>query len=67
MNGGTCIDQVNGYNCLCTAGYTGQRCDTGKPASTSFCLILPEGRNYDASIKKDLKHGCPRMDVAYQR
>ncbi|CAH1238490.1 FBN1 [Branchiostoma lanceolatum] len=26
-NGGTCIDLVNGYNCTCTALYTGSHCD----------------------------------------
>ena len=30
QNGGTCIDQVNGYQCQCTAGYTDLQCQTGK-------------------------------------
>ena len=25
---GTCIDQINGYNCTCNAGYTGRNCST---------------------------------------
>jgi hypothetical protein len=29
LNGGTCIDGVNTYNCDCAEGYTGQTCETG--------------------------------------
>ncbi|XP_019635893.1 PREDICTED: von Willebrand factor D and EGF domain-containing protein-like [Branchiostoma belcheri] len=27
VNGGTCVDLVNGYNCTCTEEYTGTHCD----------------------------------------
>lgn len=30
QNGGTCADGVNGYTCVCVAGYTGSICETGK-------------------------------------
>ena len=30
QNGGTCIDQVNGYQCQCVPGYTDLQCQTGK-------------------------------------
>ena len=30
LNGGTCVDQVNGYLCNCTDAYTGPRCNIGK-------------------------------------
>ena len=30
MNGSTCVDGINGYNCTCAAGYTGDRCETGR-------------------------------------
>jgi len=30
VNGGSCVDGVNGYTCSCVAGYTGLLCETGK-------------------------------------
>ena len=30
QNGGTCIDQVNGYQCQCVPGYADLQCQTGK-------------------------------------
>ena len=27
MNGGTCNEEINRYNCLCPAGTTGDHCD----------------------------------------
>ena len=32
LNGGTCIDGVDAYNCTCAPGYTGHDCETGKLA-----------------------------------
>ena len=29
-NGGTCIDKVNAYKCVCVPGYTGENCETSK-------------------------------------
>ncbi len=30
VNGGTCRDRADGYNCFCAPGYTGVNCETGK-------------------------------------
>ena len=30
VNGGTCNDNVNHYICMCTSGYSGINCETGK-------------------------------------
>jgi hypothetical protein len=29
LHGAACRDQVNGYSCVCQAGYTGKHCQTG--------------------------------------
>ena len=29
-NGGTCIEEVDSYNCNCVPGYTGHDCETSK-------------------------------------
>ena len=29
-NGGTCTDMINGRNCTCAPGYTGNNCEIGK-------------------------------------
>lgn len=33
---GNCTDQVNGYICECTPGYSGHRCDAGKLIIINF-------------------------------
>ena len=30
LNGGTCVDGVNDYTCVCAVGYTGENCGIGK-------------------------------------
>ena len=30
QNGGTCLDQVNAFTCICMSGYTGDLCETSK-------------------------------------
>ena len=30
LNGGACIDGINGYTCNCIPGYAGNDCETGK-------------------------------------
>ena len=29
LNGGSCVDHLNGYTCSCLIGYTGVHCQTG--------------------------------------
>jgi cysteine-rich repeat protein len=37
MNGGTCIDKLDGFDCLCSAGYIGDTCST----EIMECLSAP--------------------------
>lgn len=37
MNGGTCVDGINSYTCICPAGLTGSRCST----IINYCVSLP--------------------------
>ena len=30
LNGATCVDQANGYDCSCQPGYAGVNCQTSK-------------------------------------
>ena len=38
INGGTCNDIVNGYNCSCREGFTRNRCETGG-FQTVICIV----------------------------
>lgn len=40
INGGSCIDLVNRYNCTCSAGYTGDHCQTSKCTVSLVCIHL---------------------------
>lgn len=40
INGATCVDQVNGFNCTCPPGFTGTLCGIGK---LSFPYSLVDG------------------------
>ena len=30
QNGGTCVDQINAFTCICMSGYTGNVCETSE-------------------------------------
>ena len=36
LNGGTCLDRVGNFSCLCELGYTGPLCETGKRRPTTL-------------------------------
>ena len=39
-NGGTCVDQVNGFVCTCAQGFTGVVCQTGRYICLCVCMRL---------------------------
>ena len=47
QNGGTCLDQINSYNCSCVAGYIGSDCETSKytRSDISYCYCVQKDQN----------------------
>ena len=49
-NGGLCVDGVNSYSCNCSAGYTGERCLTGRgtflPRSCWYHVVFFTSRKF---------------------
>ena len=39
-NDGTCVDQVNGFNCSCAPGFNGKQCETGNYIQNPFSFIF---------------------------
>ena len=51
MNGGLCIEGVNGYTCQCAAGFTGVMCDISKFKTMIVCEILLYHNSFDPGVK----------------
>lgn len=39
-NGGTCVDSVNDFRCICPAGFSGKNCSTGNFSQTCLPVSL---------------------------
>ena len=56
MNGGICLDLVNGFQCQCAVGFTGVFCQTGKYNMTDllqmFLSTYPVSNSQSLSIIK---------------
>ena len=40
MNGGSCTDGINSYNCDCVSGYSGEDCEIGMCCITDILVTL---------------------------
>ena len=40
MNGATCVNGVDSFNCTCAAGYTGNTCETGRRHEYSKIALI---------------------------
>ena len=40
QNGGTCIDDINVFTCICVSGYTGDLCETSEKLQFGGCEHL---------------------------
>ena len=58
VNGGTCIDQVNGYRCQCTSKWQGPRCQLdADECSGSPCVNAYACRNLVGDYRCDCQPG----------
>lgn len=39
-NGGSCVNGASNYSCNCSAGYTGDHCETGKVAADVVVVVI---------------------------
>ena len=50
LNGGTCIDKVNSYSCVCKPGFNGEDCENSKLIIASVFIVI----RYDIFCHKSL-------------
>ena len=55
QNGGTCVDEVNSFSCVCVADYTGTNCTT----SISDCSVTPCQNG--GTCQEDRRCVCPEQ------
>ena len=66
LNGGTCTDQVNGYNCSCLPGSVGVNCETGK-FNTNCHTRAASSRRLHGVQEKRRTQRCAQWDLLERR
>ena len=65
MNGATCLDGVNSYNCTCPVGYVGTRCGTGNSIIVPLLLaqirLIPS--SYWTSYSQAMLNYCLTVKI----
>lgn len=49
-NGGTCIDGINSYTCICSGGWEGAHCETSASGSLGEAALGVGGRGSPAGL-----------------
>ena len=58
LNGGTCTDVINGYQCTCQPGYTGNNCNLGTYAHTHTHTHTPMYKSNSNYVQCGMSDGA---------
>ena len=64
LNGGRCVDAVNGYTCDCVQGWDGVHCDIGKLRLSSCRFVLLVNPTFVGKVIRTYPYLlCGRSDI----
>ena len=50
LNGATCAQSIDEYNCSCVEGFLGSNCETGKPSHINKCQFTRYSKSFGSYI-----------------